>query len=545
MSFLSASRSVLLLSDDGVSVYYLRSGTPEYIDQVMWDSEGFEGNLSALIRNRCSSKPVVIINDMVEQHYRKEKIPKVSPMDRANIVKRRIANAFPSYPIRSAIKLKEKAPNIDGQSGGDIYLFSALPVTDNIRKTLAAINKAHAAIVSFCLLPVESMSMVRALNKKITKISGGGAEWTLFAGQHQSGGLRQIVTKNGELALTRMTPISAGAEDADTWCSDVAGELRGTMSYLSRFGFSPQDGLNVIVAAPNGMDELLSSKIDFDCNLKVLTTRELGNFVSLKFGGRGVEQQRYADILHVAWIGKKNNFQMPLKAVQIEAVNKHVKIATAACVAMVLAVGYLGYLTLSSVAKVSSYKTQIEQELQGLVQMRQERDDEAEKKKLTGVDYMLVQSATTVYDALDEQTMRPLPVIDLIGKSIGADLHIKSMEIKPVVEVAKDDETAEPAPVDPAVAEGSVVQPEFKKFDIVLKIVFPPTLDANLGVQKVGEIEGRLKTNLPNHIVKIVKQVADLSYTGNFVGESTSQKDPQGIENKEYEAQIQITGALR
>ncbi len=227
MAFLSASRSVLLLGDDGVSVYNVRSSSTEYIDTVLWDADGLEESLAALIRNRCGGKPVVIINDVVEQHYRKERISQASPLDRANLIKRKVASAFPSYPIRSAIKLKEKAPLVDGKKTGDIYLFSALPFTDNIRKALAGVRKSHASIAGFCLLPVEATSMVHTLSKKVSKGESQTSQWCIFVGQHQNGGLRQIVTKNGELALTRMTPISVDENNAEIWCSDVVGELKG------------------------------------------------------------------------------------------------------------------------------------------------------------------------------------------------------------------------------------------------------------------------------------------------------------------------------
>ncbi len=541
MSFMSASRSVLLLSDDGISVYAVRSGVAEYIDTLLWDADKFEFGLSALIRNRCGGKPVVIINDMVEQHYRKEKIPKVSPIDKANLIKRRVANAFPSYPMRSYIKLKEKAPSVEGQAAGEVYLFSAVPMTDNIRKTLAGVQRSGASISGFCLLPVEATSMVHALGKKLSKNSSEDSAWSIFVGQHQSGGLRQIVTKNGELALTRMTPISNGIDD-DSWCDDVVGELRGTMSYLSRFGFSPEDGLNVIIIAPNAVSAKLSSSIDFDCNLNILTPYEASKLSGVKISTRGNDQQRYADILHVSSIAKKSSFLMPLKATQIETVNKPIQMATATSVALLLGVGYMGYLSVSSVAKIVDYEGQIKQETGNLSTIQTEYESEMKKKKVTGVDYMLVQSVTKVYGELEKESMKPLPLIALIGRSIGPDLHISSMEVKPVLK----DLNAEVAPaVDPNTgmpletpAEGDALQ----TFEIVVKIVFPPDFNPDLGVQKVGEVVDRLKVNLPHHLIRVIKQVADLSYTGNFVGESTTSKNDS--DKKEYEAQILIRGAM-
>lgn len=540
MAFLSASRSVLLLGDDGVSVYNVRSSSTEYIDTVLWDADGLEESLAALIRNRCGGKPVVIINDVVEQHYRKERISQASPLDRANLIKRKVASAFPSYPIRSAIKLKEKAPLVDGKKTGDIYLFSALPFTDNIRKALAGVRKSHASIAGFCLLPVEATSMVHTLSKKVSKGESQTSQWCIFVGQHQNGGLRQIVTKNGELALTRMTPISVDENNAEIWCSDVVGELKGTMSYLSRFGFTSNDGLRVILIAPSALSARLSSKIDFECDLNILTTREAANFLGIKLGGRGQDQQKLADLLHVSWIGKKSSFLMPLTAPQIENMNRPMQMATAASIALLVGSAFMGYQGVTKTASMVSLSGEIEQAKQDLQSAQAERDVEVEKKNQIGLDYMLVESATKVYNDLETQSMRPLAVFNQIGKSIGTDLHIKSMDVRPV-EIPTDPATADPV-ADPN-ADAPDEKSAAKEFEIVIKLVFPPSVAPDLGVKKVGEIEQRLKKNLPTHKVSILKQVADLSYTGNFVGETTSTTQ-QEAEKKELEAEIMIRGAL-
>ena len=82
-----------------------------------------------------------------------------------------------------------------------------------------------------------------------------------------------------------------------------------------------------------------------------------------------------------------------------------------------------------------------------------------------------------------------------------------------------------------------------KEYEVVLRIIFPAELAPEKGVQKIDELEKRLQSNLPAHKVSIIKQVADLSYTGNFVGEATSQlnKDEQ---KEDYEAQIMIRGTM-
>ncbi len=536
MSLLSPSRCVLLLSDEGVGIYDVTSSRTQLLESVPWNTQDFEDAVAEIVRKKCRGKPILLFNDMVEQHYRKERVPRVSPFDKANVLKRRLSAAFPSYPIRASIKLKEKAPARDGQAGnGDIYLMAAVPLSESVRKTLGAVQKTYSSVSGFCLLPVESASMIHMLSKKLAKVSERAPTWTVFVGQHQSGGLRQIVTKNGELALTRMTPIVDTDIDNDLWANEVAGEIRGTMGYLSRFGFDANDGLDVIVIANNSVADKVASRIDFDCNLSVLTSQEAANLLGLKLGRQ--DDQRYADPLHIAWAGRKSSFALPLQSTQLEKISSPSKYATAASLILLAACGYFGYEAFTKASEWAKNNADLTRAQDALAVVKAEHADEIAKKSAAGVDFLLIENSTKVYTRLEKQSMKPLPVFDLIGRSLGPDIHIQSLEVRPVVE----DSILTPAPDVPVDPNAELPQ---KQYDVVIKIVFPAELAPEVGVQKIGELERRLKQNLPRHQVSIIKQVADLSYTGNFVGEATSQQNASSQEKEDYEAQILIKGVL-
>ena len=77
LSFLSRNRTVLLISDEALFVYDTSASGVELVDKYDWDDPAFEGNAVDAISKKCGGKPVLILNDMVEQHYRKEKVIKV------------------------------------------------------------------------------------------------------------------------------------------------------------------------------------------------------------------------------------------------------------------------------------------------------------------------------------------------------------------------------------------------------------------------------------------------------------------------------------
>ncbi len=540
MSFFSPSRCVLLLSDEGVYIHDTAGGRVTLLEVIPWDTQDFEEAVSDVIRKKCRGKSILILNDMVEQHYRKERVPKAGSLDRANLVKRRVAAAFPSYPIRSAIKLKEKAPQREAGVAGDIYLLAAVPLSENIKKTLASVQKSYAAITGFSLLPVESAGMVQALSKKLSKSSDKPAMWSILVGQHHSGGLRQVVTKNGELALTRMTPIATSDIDQEVWASEVAGELRGTMSYLSRFGYDNADGLDVIVIANNSTADRIVSKVDFDCNLSVLSNTEAANLLGIKIGRQ--EDQRYADPLHVAWTGRKAQLTMPLQAQQLDKISGPSRMATAASILLLAGCCYFGYDAFNQAAKWQQSASDLNSAEQNLVLVREEHKTELDKKANIGIDFLLIENSTNVYSKLEQRAMKPLAVFDLVARSLGPDIHIASLDVKPVVEAT----TLDPAAENVMAVAGTEETPTdtAKEYEVVIRIIFPSDLDPEKGVQQISELEKRLKSNLPDHDVSVIKQVADLTYTGNFVGEATSAAKDGTQTQEDYEAQISIKGTM-
>lgn len=540
---LMSSKCVLMLSDEGLNVYEVSSSKAALVDTVPWETEDFAGSVSELLGQRLRGKPITLFNDMVEQHYRKERIPKVSMMDRANVVERRLTAAFQSYPMRASMKLKDASGTKPGATAvGETYLFAAVPLSDNVRNAFSSIQRSHSSFHGFGLLPVESASMVQALSKKLRKPSEPTCLWTVFVGQHSSGGLRQVVIRNGELALTRMTPIIDSDADPDVWASDVVAEIKGTMSYLSRFGFDPSDGLDVIVISGNSSAEFVSSRIDFDCNLHVLSAGEAGKLLGLRIGPQ--KEQRYADPLHVAWLAKKSKLTLPIKSALINQLSRPAKIAMVAMLVLVAVCGELGYRTYNSFSMLGEASSGIAAAQGTLEQTRTEHAGEIELKKAAGVDFERIDKATKTYKMLDAQGMKPLVMLDTIGRALGPDISLESLSIRPLPVLAPGD----PAYVDPstvAVTEdgsGDALNPPKQDYEVVLRIVFPQNLDPKIGVQEVNGFFERLKKAMPNHDIAIIKQVADLSYTGNYVGESTVSGNNQT--DQPLEAELLIKGAM-
>src|SRR5262245_61593551 len=127
LALFAPSRTVVLIADEALYIYSTGFRGSRLIESVPWDTENFEQSVATTLSKDCGGKPVLILNDMVEQHYRKERVPKVSALDKANVLQRKLNVAFPGYPVKAALLLKEKIPKSEKNIAAAIYIFSAIP----------------------------------------------------------------------------------------------------------------------------------------------------------------------------------------------------------------------------------------------------------------------------------------------------------------------------------------------------------------------------------------------------------------------------------
>ncbi len=523
LSFFAPSRTVLLISDEALLIYSVGGRGVRLIDTVPWNVENFEANVAAVISKECGGKPVLILNDMVEQHYRKERIPKVSVMDKGNVLARKLMVAFPNYPVRAALPLKEKTGKGGKALPGSVYIFAAVPDTEAFQKTMGAARRSLAPIAGFCLLPIESASMIKALAKKVMK-GKDKAKWTVFIGQHQNGGLRQVVIKNGELALTRMTPIVDNDDDPAKWVADIAHEFKATMSYLGRFGFDQSDGLNVILIANPSVGEMLEEALGVPCNFFSMTSQDAAQALGVSLGRQ--DTLYHADILHVAWSGRKASLTLPMKAKEIEKVSQPRQIAVLASFFLLLGVAFQGYQLFNYYEAVSGNQSAINDEMQKKANLGMQLAKEVKRKEDLGFDITLIQSALAVNDQLELKRIKALELFYRVGVAMGTELRFDIIEIEKGV----------PAAIEKWASE----QPKVPLFRMTMRMTFPSTTDPERGNKEVQDLQARLQIVLPDHVVKVTKKLEDYEYVDSIVVQTgDAEKDAKAAD---FTAEIRIEG---
>jgi hypothetical protein len=525
------------MGDEGLQIYNVKKRNAKRVAFLPWDMHEFEFSVRDIIVKKCKRAPVLVLNDMVEQHYRKERIPKVSIVDRGSVLKRRLNIAFPNYRVRAALKLNDKNAPSAGDKKGDPYLFAAIPASDSFKKTLEAIHLSMAPIKGFYLLPIEASVMAKTLSSKLAKSKGFKPVWSVFIGQHHNGGLRQIVTRNGELALTRLTPIVDTDVEPDLWAKEVSSELDATMSYLSRFGYKPTDGLDIIISANQSSKLSLEKIIQVDGDLHILNAAEIAKLLGVGVGPQ--EDLRYADPIHAVYLGNKKAFQLPLQSPAIEQLTQPRKIASVVMLALLVGSLYFGFTAFNNWKISTDLKDQLLVSQQQKRAIKTEYDIELEKQKALGFDLLYAKNAIEIHQSLELKKVKPLPLIRDIGKSLGVDIYLSSLKITLDEEAVKTtDESFQYN------SYGEVEEGKKAYFvNALLTISFPGSINPDVSVRRVNAIRDDLVKRLTNYDVRIIKQVADLSYTGNFTGGSGTSSSTGSPEK--YEAEIQIRRELK
>ncbi|MBI1301042.1 MAG: hypothetical protein GC137_05195 [Alphaproteobacteria bacterium] len=525
---LTPSRTILTISDDSLIVSSISGRGVEVVETIPWSTEEFEETAANVISKDCGGKPVLIINDMVEQHYRKEKVPRVSVLDKQNVINRKLQVAFPSYPVRAALPLKEKIKKTDKSLAADVYIFAAVPASEPFAKTMAAVRLSLAPIAGFCLLPVESADMIKKLSEKLTDKNDVKAQWTVFVGQHQSGGLRQIVTRNGELALTRMTPITENEEDSLTWAKEVHQEFQATMSYLTRFGFDQTDGLNVILISEPATGDMVEEILETPCNFHSITVEDAAKHLGVKIGSQ--ENSHIADALHTAWIGRKSRFILPMKAKQIERLSKPRQMAMLASILLFFSAAFLAYQFINS-AQALSIATQ---DLSDLQTRKQQLDlqlsKEVKRKEDLGYNIQLIQSALVINEGFKNAEIDILYLAKQVSEALGRDLRIDRFDFSRRADRSLN------------LSGGLNPETKLRKYNIEMQMTFPSTTNAERGNAQVLAFSRRLQTLLPGHEVKIQKLLEDYEYSEEIVIETGDAKKEDALQD--FVAEILIEGPV-
>ncbi len=516
-------RRVLFIGDEGIALFSNKSGKVLYECSIPWLVPNFEEQLHEALSSGDRRKPVLVLFDAVEQHYRKETLPNVGAMDKGKVLKRKLDLAFPSYPIRAAVplegefkRLKKLKKTQKGQQPA--YLFAALPESENLERINRVLYETGVPIAGLALLPVESTGLVAELSKKLRPKEAPASRWVVLIGHHETGGIRQVVIKDGDLALTRLTPMAEGEAVGQAWGEEIIREFKATLSYVARFGYNSDDGLDVIVISGEEEKRVLNQASLPVTQLHCLTPHEAAKVLGARLGPK--VKQQYADSLHAAWNGKKFKPDMPLRAPRMDKVKKPRLVARVASLVMLVGVLVLGGMVGNSYQVYMGLQDDIAAKENQRSALDREYKQEAAIFDELPVKPDVLRGSLAVRDLLKENEVSPKAAFQKLKNALQEDILLLEMSYShEPAETLKPSEDAGRgrAPARGRLGFGRGAKGDDStngKIEIMFSFALPNSMTLEEKVLKTNEFHIKLRDSFPNHEVTLEKQFGGVSEGG-------------------------------
>ena len=312
---MAKSEFILSLGDDNVVLTRLVDGKVANAWLASPDPATATEELGEALAEDKKCKISILI-DTLDQTLREEELPKVGILDRRKVLGRHVNMAFPGANLRGARLIETTA------SGGLLYQFAAIPLDGRIPGWIEFVESLPNERGGIYSIAAENVDMLAALAPKDEPAppaeTGKDApaapqinRWRHMIGINATGGLRQIIEKNGRLSLTRVTqappPETPPAEFADM----IIRDFKATITYIRRLGYAVGEPLDLVVLT-TGENKAAMDALNWEGARSVSIYTPYEAAATLGLGSIGREDQAFCDVLHAAWFSAKRKTTLPL-----------------------------------------------------------------------------------------------------------------------------------------------------------------------------------------------------------------------------------------
>lgn len=248
---------------------------------------------------------ISVLFDTLDQSFKEEEIPKVGVLDRRKVLARHINMAFPGANLRGARLVQQTDKKTL------IYEMASVPLDGRVPGWLDFLQSLPNEKTGMHTIAVENVDIIQALAPKDAAPPEQGNHWRHLIGINVTGGLRQIIEKNGRLSLTRLTQAPPPDTSPTDFADMIIRDFKATITYIRRLGYQVGEVLDLIVLTTAENKAVLADLTwDGARSVSVYTPYEAGALLGL--GSLGREDQAYCDVLHAAWFTSKGKGRLAL-----------------------------------------------------------------------------------------------------------------------------------------------------------------------------------------------------------------------------------------
>jgi hypothetical protein len=328
--------------------------------------------------------------------------------------------------------------------------------------------------------------------------------------------LRQVVVKDGNLALTRLTPMSDAGLAGAGWAEEVVREFKATLTYISRFGYNVDDGLDVLVVGGDVEKQFFNEKEIGATNFRCLSVTEaLAAIGSKSFG---LEKSNYADALHAAWVSKKNTLRLPIRVPSIHKIMAPRLAARAGGTLMLLAAAGLAYFSFTSYQEYRVVQEDIMQRQNQKMMLEREYAEESKIFDALPVKPQLIKSAIAIKKTLETNTIDLPKSLRTLKGALGSDIILSELflEHQPAAGLGLTATTPDAVLPPLTLPDGTV---DRGKLRIVFKFALPNNMQLEQKVTRAEQLQKDLQAAFPGYEVDIVSQFGKVDREGKFEAE--------------------------
>lgn len=413
---------ILSVGDDNVVLVHVVDGKVGNAWLSSPDSAMAQEELGEALAKDPKAKISILI-DTLDQSFKDEELPRVGILDRRKLLARHISMAFPGANLRGARLVQQASKKTL------TYEMASVPLDGRIPGWLDFVQSLPHEKGTIHVIAAENVDMLAMLAPKDIPAEEGKNHWRHLIGVNVTGGLRQIIEKNGRLCLTRLTQAPPSDTPPADFADMIARDFKATITYIRRLGYQVGESLDLVVLTTSENKAVLEDMTwDGARSVSVYTPYEAGALLGL--GAIGREDQAYCDVLHAAWFAHKRKPVLPLtRTVAMGDVKDDIRelaYLISPYAAAVLVAGFLGWAgwTAYELNEANGHNDLLQSQLTQLQTTLSRQQSEVGGLPYTAAQ---VRNVVAVADALEAGRIDIAPILTRVAPALESDAIILRM----------------------------------------------------------------------------------------------------------------------